>query len=108
MAPDPQSSASDGDGPSGSGHTVEHLDTDGDLAMLSGPAAGTELGSDQVLVASHGGFGLTAHAGLGRSLPPDAAPLGHELDVTVTLAVPIRISGAQHGVGAGWDDYVNP
>ncbi len=55
--PDPHGSASDGNRLGDADHAVEHLDSDGDLAMLTGPAAGTQLGPDQVLVAAHGRFG---------------------------------------------------
>ena len=112
---DPQGSASDGDGLGGADHAVEHLDSEGDLAVLSGPATGPQLGPDQVLGALHGGFCLVAQAVLGRPLPPDAAPFGHvrrtsrfdELDVTVARRLPIRVSCAQHGVGAAWDDHLD-
>ena len=96
--PDPHGSAADADGFGFADHAVELLDSEGDLAVLSGPAAGTQLGSDQVLVAPHGGFGLIAQAIPGRPLPADAAPFGHELDVTVARRLPIRVSGAQHGI----------
>ncbi len=60
---DPYGSATDGDGLGGADHAVEHLDSEGDLATLGGPAAGTELGPDQVLVATRGGFGLASARG---------------------------------------------
>ncbi len=99
--PDPHGSASDGDRLGGADHAVEHLDSEGDLAVLSGPAAGTELGPDQVLVAAHGGFGLIALAVLGRPLPADAVPFGQELDMMVARALPIRITCAQPASARG-------
>ncbi len=75
--------------------------------MLTGPGSGAQLGPDQVLVAAHDGFCVVAPAVLGRALPPDAAPFGQELDVTVARALLIRISCAQHGVGPGWDDHLD-
>ena len=84
--PDPHGSAADRDGLGVTDHAVEHLDSEGDLAVLSGPAAGTQLGPDQVLVAARGGFSLIAQAVLGRPLPPDAALFDQKLDVTVARA----------------------
>ena len=65
--PDPHGSAADADGFGFADHAVELLDSEGDLAVLSGPATGTQLGADQVLVAAHGGFGLITQAVLGRA-----------------------------------------
>lgn len=53
----------DRDGLGGVDHAVERLDSEGEIANLSGanlsgPATGMGLGPDQVLVATHGGFGV--------------------------------------------------
>ena len=120
--PDPRGSAADGNGLGFADHAVEHLDSEGDLAVLGRSAAGTELGPDQVLVAAHRRFGMVAYPVPGGALPADAAAVGHvwrtpakprrglrgfdELDVTVARGLLIRISCVQHGIGPGWDDHL--
>ena len=62
-------SARDADGLCVADHAVEHLDSQGDLATLTGATAGSELGPDQVLIAAHGGSGVVALAIPSRALP---------------------------------------
>ena len=70
--------------------------------MLTKPAAGAELGPDQVLVAAYCRFRVIALPVLGGALPADAAALGHEPDVAVARALPIRVRRAR----SGWDDHL--
>jgi len=102
----PHCLASDGDRLCDVNHTVEHLDGEGGLALLSGSGAGAQLGPDQVLVSAHHRFCVVAPAVTGRTLPADAAAFGHELDVAVARALLVWIVRAQHGVSPGRDDYL--
>ena len=51
--PDSHGSSADADRPGFADRAVEDLNSERDLAKLSGPAAGAEFGPDQVLVAAH-------------------------------------------------------
>ena len=61
-------------------HAVEHLDSEGDLAVLTKLGLGARLGADQVLVSAHGGFDgvvqswVTRETGLVGIDPGLAAP----------------------------------
>ncbi len=104
--PDPPGSAADGDGLGFADHAVEYLDSEGDLAQLSGSYASAQLGADQMFITAHCGFRMVALPVSGGTLPAHAAPFGHQLNVTVTRALPIWISCAQHGIGARWDNHL--
>jgi len=101
-APNPHGSATNGERFGSADPAVEHLDSKGDLALLTGPGSGVQLEFDQVPIAAHDGFCVVAPSILGRALPSDVAQFGVELDVTVARALLIRISCTQNGVGSGW------
>ena len=104
--PDPHGSAADGNGLVFADHAVEPLDGERDLTVLTGPAASAQLGPDPVFVAAHRRFRVVALPVSDGTLPADAAPFGHELDVAVAWGLLVRISCAQHGVDPGWDDHL--
>lgn len=106
-APNPRGSVTNGERFGSADPAVEHLDSKGDLALLTGPGSGVQLGFDQVPKATHDGFCVVAPSILGRALPSDVAPFGQELDVTVARALLIQISSTEHGVGPGWNDRLD-
>src|SRR5438270_4758068 len=87
-------------------HAVEHLDGEGDLTSLTGKGACAELGPDQMFIPADRGLGQVAPTVTSRTLPAETAALGHELDMPIARALPIRVGCARHCGGAGWDDHV--
>ena len=86
---------------------VQHLDSEGGVAQLSGSQACAQLEDDQVLVSAHRRFGMVAPSVAYRLLPANAAALCQKCDVTVTRARLVRISRAQYCVGPRWDNHLN-
>jgi hypothetical protein len=87
-------------------HAVEHCDSDGRFALLSGKHASAELGADEVFVAADGRLDETAATIAGRALPPHAALLGKDGDVTVTRCLLLTLVCAQYGAGTWRNDDV--
>jgi hypothetical protein len=81
--PDPDGSVADGNWLGGADRAVERLNSEGDLALLTGPGLGAQLEADQVFIPKHGRFCLIALPVSGGTLPADAAALDHEPDETV-------------------------
>ena len=87
-------------------HLVKHGDPDRRLVLLSGECAGAESGTDQVLVSADRSLGVVASAVFGRSLPVDAAPLAHEVNVGIASGLQVPIIGARHRGRTRRDDDV--
>src|SRR4051812_20769756 len=87
-------------------HAVEHLSGDDDFALLRWQTAGTQLRSDDRLVASDRGFRETAPAIACRLLPRHAAPLCDQADVAIALVLRLSALRARHRRCTRWDDDV--
>src|SRR4051794_26716372 len=80
----------------GPDHAIEHLDREGDLALLGGQAASPELRTDDRLVAPDGRLRERTSAVLRRFLPGHAALHCDNLNVAIALALRISLFRARH------------